>query len=228
MMVIADYVQVQLSGHGRRMEVDNQQICLNRCSHSSSAWPQCQLRRGPRPYYDRQVFGMGRRAVYESSPTRPGDGPKAQDAPRAVNLADLAQVDPRLLTSERMGRETKGYKPSEVICTGHSYKLIHPLISLASRLLSLAFRPSASTNSSTMAVGPRLTDSAKSLSIFGGYFVFAGLVSFYFKEVLYLCEAFRLLIILSNAAHDPADAVPSCITGILFGPLVGDVINPFE
>jgi len=126
MMVIADYVQARLSGHVRRMEVDNQQICLNPFSHSSSAWPQCQLRRGPRPYYDRQGFVVGRRAVYEPSPTRPGDGPKAPDAPRAVNLADLAQVDPRFLTSERMGRETKGYKPSEVICTGHFYELIPP------------------------------------------------------------------------------------------------------
>ena len=40
-----------------------------------------------------------------------------------------------------------------------------------------------------MAVGPRMSEAAKSVSIFGGYFVVAGLVSFYFKEVLYICES---------------------------------------
>lgn len=34
-----------------------------------------------------------------------------------------------------------------------------------------------------------MSEAAKSVSIFGGYFVFAGLVSFYFKEVLYICES---------------------------------------
>ena len=31
-----------------------------------------------------------------------------------------------------------------------------------------------------------------------------------------------------RTAHNTADAVPSCVTGILFGPLVANVLNPFE
>lgn len=41
-----------------------------------------------------------------------------------------------------------------------------------------------------MAFGPKISEISKTTSVLGGYLVFAGLISYYFKERLYIREFF--------------------------------------
>lgn len=80
-----------------------------------------------------------------------------------------------------------------------------------------------------MAFGPKVSEVSKTTSVVGGYLVFAGLISYYFKENLYIREQYS-----HNSTTLPladtllADAVPSTIVGVIFGPLCANLVNPSE
>lgn len=77
-----------------------------------------------------------------------------------------------------------------------------------------------------MAFGPKVNEVSKTTSVVGGYLVFAGLISYYFKENLYIRENLPLDDLFDPADPLSADAVPSTIAGVVFGPLCANLINP--
>lgn len=73
-----------------------------------------------------------------------------------------------------------------------------------------------------------MNEVSKTTSVVGGYLVFAGLVSYYFKENLYIRESVLDVLLIGHADDHTADAVPSTIAGVIFGPLCANLINPSE